>query len=43
MVQLLQLVGAVMVLAAFALLQFHVVHPRSSSYLLLNLVGAGRS
>lgn len=38
--QLLQLVGAILVLAGFALAQFQVLDQRSFSYLLLNLVGA---
>lgn len=38
--QLLQLVGAVLVLAGFALAQFRVLDQRSLSYLLLNLAGA---
>ena len=38
--QWLQILGALMVLAAFAAVQFRVLHPRSYPYLLLNLVGA---
>jgi hypothetical protein len=40
MSQLLQLVGALMILAAFALAQFQMLNQRSYTYLLLNLVGA---
>lgn len=39
--QVLQLVGAVLVLAAFALGQARVLTPQSFRYLLLNLVGSG--
>ncbi len=35
-----QIVGALMVLAAFALAQFRVLDQRSVSYLLLNLIGS---
>ena len=38
--QLLQIIGAVMVLAGFALAQFRVLDQRSYPYLLLNLVGS---
>ena len=38
--QVLQLVGAVMVLAGFALAQFLLLDQRSYLYLLLNLVGS---
>ncbi len=38
--QVLQLVGAVMVLAGFALAQFRLLDQRSYPYLLLNLVGS---
>ncbi len=38
--QVLQLIGAVMVLAGFALAQFGVLDQRSYPYLLLNLVGS---
>jgi hypothetical protein len=40
MSQLLQVVGALMVLAAFVAAQFRVLDQRSYAYLLLNLVGA---
>jgi len=39
--QILQIVGALLVLAAFGLAQFRVLEQRSTAYLLLNLVGAG--
>jgi len=38
--QLVQVVGALMVLAAFALAQFRLLDQRSLTYLLLNLVGS---
>ena len=38
--QVLQLIGAVMVLAGFALAQFRLLDQRSYPYLLLNLVGS---
>ena len=38
--QLLQIVGAVLILAAFAAAQFQVLDQRSYRYLLLNLVGS---
>ena len=38
--QLLQILGALMVLAAFSLAQFRVLDQRSMAYLLLNLVGS---
>ena len=38
--QLLQLVGAILVLAGFTLAQFRVLDPQSISYLTLNTVGA---
>ena len=38
--QLLQLLGAVMVLAGYALGQFRLLDQRSYAYLLLNLVGS---
>jgi hypothetical protein len=38
--QLLQIVGALMVLAAFAAAQFHLLDARSYLYLLLNMVGS---
>ena len=38
--QVLQVLGAVLVLAAFALAQFGLLDQRSYPYLLLNLVGA---
>ena len=40
MSQLLQVLGALMVLAAFALAQFGILKQRSYPYLLLNLVGS---
>ena len=40
MSQVVQLVGAVLVLAGFGLAQLEVVDSRSYSYLMLNLVGA---
>jgi hypothetical protein len=40
MFQLLQVVGALMILAAFAGVQFRLLHQDSYSYLLLNLVGS---
>ncbi len=40
MSQVLQIVGALMVLAGFALAQFRVLDQRSYPYLLLNLVGS---
>ena len=40
MSQLLQLTGAALVLAAFALTQFRLLDQRSCAYLLLNFVGA---
>ena len=40
MSQLLQVLGALLVLAAFALAQFRVLDQRSYAYLLLNLVGS---
>jgi hypothetical protein len=39
--QVLQVVGALLVLAGFALAQFRVLSQRSLAYLLFNLVGAG--
>ena len=39
--QMVQLVGALLVLAAFALGQARVLTPQSFRYLLLNLVGSG--
>jgi len=39
-VQVVQLVGAVIILAAFALAQFGVLEVRSTSYLVANVVGA---
>jgi len=36
-----QIGGAVLVLAAFALVQLRRLHPRSRIYLVLNVVGAG--
>jgi hypothetical protein len=36
----LQIFGALMVLAAFAAAQFHLLDPRSYLYLLLNMVGS---
>jgi hypothetical protein len=41
MLQLLQLAGAVLVLAGFGLNQVGVLSSRSSSYLVLNVLGAG--
>jgi len=38
--QVLQIFGALMVLAAFAAAQFHVLNARSYPYLLLNMVGS---
>jgi hypothetical protein len=38
--QVVQIAGAIAILAAFALAQFGVVDPRSWSYLWLNLVGS---
>jgi hypothetical protein len=38
--QVIQVVGALLILAAFAALQFRVLGAHSRSYLLLNLVGA---
>jgi Na+/H+ antiporter NhaD/arsenite permease-like protein len=38
--QLVQLVGAILVLAAFTLAQFRVLDPQSIPYLVLNVVGA---
>jgi hypothetical protein len=38
--QLLQLVGAILVLAGFTLAQFRVLDPQSIAYLTLNTVGA---
>ena len=38
--QLLQILGALMVLAGFAGAQFRVLHPQSYPYLLLNLIGS---
>ena len=40
MLQLIQVAGALAILAGFALGQFGVLTPQSSSYLALNLVGA---
>ena len=40
MSQWLQILGALMVLAAFAATQFRVLQPQSYRYLLLNLVGS---
>jgi hypothetical protein len=39
--QLVQLLGAILVLAAFTLAQYRVLDPQSISYLVLNTVGAG--
>ena len=39
--QALQLMGAVLVLAAFALSQARILTPQSLRYLLLNLIGSG--
>lgn len=41
MSELLQIVGAVMVLGAFALTQFHVWQQQSYPYLVLNVIGSG--
>jgi hypothetical protein len=41
MAEAIQIVGAIAILAGFALAQFGVVDQRSYSYLVLNLVGAG--
>jgi hypothetical protein len=38
--QVLQILGALMILAAFALAQFHVLDHQSYPYLVLNLVGS---
>ena len=38
--QLLQILGALMILAAFAAAQLRIVHPQAYSYLLPNLVGS---
>jgi hypothetical protein len=40
MSQVFQVLGALLVLAGFALAQFRVLDPRSYPYLLLNLVGS---
>jgi hypothetical protein len=40
LVQLLQLVGAILVLAGFTLAQVRVLDPQSIPYLILNFVGA---
>ncbi len=40
MSQLFQLIGALMVLAAFSLAQFHRLDQRSYSYIVLNLIGS---
>ncbi len=40
MSQILQIVGAVLILTAFTLVQFRLLDPRSYTYLLLNLVGS---
>jgi hypothetical protein len=40
MSQMLQIVGAIMILAAFALAQFRMLDQQSYLYLLLNLVGS---
>jgi mannose/fructose/N-acetylgalactosamine-specific phosphotransferase system component IIC len=40
LVQLLQLVGAILVLAGFTLAQFRMLDPQSIPYLVLNFVGA---
>ena len=37
----LQIAGALLVLAAFGLVQLQRLHPRSRVYLVLNVVGAG--
>ncbi len=39
--QVIQVVGALLVLLAYALAQFQVLTPRMLAYLVLNLVGAG--
>lgn len=41
MAQLAQVIGALLILAAYALAQFRVLDQHSYSYLWLNLVGAG--
>lgn len=41
MAQVLQVFGAVMLLAAFALAQFRVLDQRSWTYLILNFIGSG--
>jgi hypothetical protein len=38
--QVIQVIGAVLILAAFAAAQFHLLSPHSRLYLVLNLVGA---
>ena len=38
--QVLQVIGALMILAAFTLAQFQMLDQRSYSYLLLNLIGS---
>jgi hypothetical protein len=38
--QVIQVVGALLILAAFALVQFGVLDPRSRTFLLANLVGS---
>ena len=40
MEQILQIIGALLVLAGFALAQFGVLEQRSYTYLLLNLIGS---
>lgn len=40
MLQLIQLVGAILILVAFVLAQFRVLDPLSYPYLVLNVVGA---
>lgn len=40
MLQVVQVIGAVAILVAFALAQFGVLSPRAYSYLLLNLLGS---
>ncbi|MGH2533500.1 MAG: CBU_0592 family membrane protein [Thermomicrobiales bacterium] len=40
MEQVLQVIGALMLLAGFALAQFHVLDQRSTTYLVLNFVGS---
>ncbi len=40
MSQLFQIIGALMVLAAFSLAQFHLLDQRSYSYIVLNLIGS---